>query len=360
MRIAFTYNVRHASAGLEAESQAQAEFDEPETIAAIHAAIEANGHSCLDVEADDQAYDRLRAVRGDIDLVFNIAEGSEGTAREAHIPAMLEILGIPVTHSSALTHAVCLDKALTKKIFGYHRLANAGFVVVRPGEDPGPLDDLRFPVLVKPNGEGSSKGLLDGNLVEDPAAARDKIREVQAAVGGKVLVEEFLPGRELTVTLMGNPGIGTGLRALPMVEQNYDVFPEYLQPFASYEAKWFFEDSPQGKDACVCPAVVEPELRAEVERLCVDAYVALECRDVARIDVRLDADGRPNLLEINTLPGMHHDPATFSYFPMAARAAGWDYTEMIGRIIEVADERLRAETTQGAPVVVPDLGSVAG
>jgi D-alanine-D-alanine ligase len=341
MRVGFTYNVRHRGAGVDAAAQSEAEFDEPETIAAIHDAIEANGHSCVDVEADDDAFETLRRLRGSIDLVFNIAEGRRGDSREAQIPAMLEMLAIPFSHSGSLTQAISLDKALTKKVWRYHGLPTPRFVLFGPGLEQETVEAIRFPVLVKPNAEGSSKGLFDGNLVESPADLLGKVAEINDLVGGKILVEEFLPGREFTVTVLGNPGIDDGLQVLPICEQNYDLFPPDLRHFASYEAKWFFEDSAAGREACRCPADLSPGLRDEVEDLARRAFVSLGCRDVARVDIRLDDEGRANLLEINTLPGMHHDPELTSYFPVAARAAGWDYPTMIGEVMSRTIARVR-------------------
>jgi D-alanine-D-alanine ligase len=343
VQVAFTYNVRHAAAGLDADAQAEAEFDEPATIAAIHEAIEANGHSCIDVEADEDAFVHLRDLRPTIDLVFNIAEGRIGESREAQVPSMLEMLGIPFSHSGSLTQAISLDKALTKKVWRYHGLPTPRFALFGAGLEQETVEAMRFPVLVKPNAEGSSKGLFDGNLLDHPSELLPKVEEIQSLVGGEILVEEFLPGREFTVTVLGNPGVGDGLVVLPIVEQNYERFPPDLHHFASYEAKWFYEDSDAGRDACMCPADLTPELREAVETLAKRAFVSLGARDVARVDIRLDAEGEPHLLEINTLPGMHHDPELTSYFPVSARAAGWDYPTMIGQVLD----RTIARVTRG-------------
>lgn len=340
MRIVFVFNVRHTKPGLEKEAQEQAEFDEPKTIRAIHDAIVASGHECIDVEADEDAYEKLQKLKGSVDLVFNIAEGLRGEVREAQIPAMLEMLGIPYTHSGALAQAVTLDKSLTKKIWQFHGLPTPKFVEIAYREKPY-VEGLTFPVLVKPNSEGSSKGVFNDNLISEPGKLLAKIREIRKTFGNGVLVEEFLPGREFTVTVMGNPGVGKGVYVLPIVEQNFDVFPPELQKFSSYEAKWLFEDTlPDPHIAYICPAKVAAGLQKEIETLCIKAFSVLRCRDIARIDLRLDAAGRPHLLELNTLPGMIPGTDVVSYFPVAARAAGWDYHQMVGAIITHARERL--------------------
>ena len=340
MRIVFVFNVRHTKSSLDAHAQEEAEYDEPKTITAIHNAIVANGHECIDIEADESAYEQLKKRQGKIDLVFNIAEGLRGEMREAQIPAMLEMLGIPYTHSGALTQAVTLDKSLTKKIWQHHGLPTPKFVEIGYKEKPY-VEGLRFPVIVKPNSEGSSKGLFNDNLIYEPQKLLKKIRDTRDLCGNGVLVEEFLPGREFTVAVMGNVGVGKGVYVLPIVEQNYDIFPKHLQKFASYEAKWLFEDTlPNPSDAYICPAKLTLSLRRLIEQLCKKAYQVLNCRDIARIDLRLDANGKPHLLEINTLPAITPGTDVVSYYPAAARAAGWDYNRMVGQIITHSRERL--------------------
>lgn len=340
LRVAFVFNVRHTKPALNQAAQDEAEFDEPATIQAIHDAIVANGYACTDIEADENAYGKLQTANGKIDLVFNIAEGLRGEMREAQIPAMLEMLGLPYTHSGALASAITLDKTLTKKIWLYHGLPTPRFVSIGLKEKPY-IEGLRFPVLVKPNAEGSSKGVFNDNIVEDPDRLVGKIRATRKAFGNGVLVEEFLEGREFTVTVMGNPGVGKGAYILPIVEQNFDIFPAGMRRLASYEAKWFFEDTlPDPRVAYHCPAKIEPTLEKFIRELCIKAYTVLNCRDIARIDLRLDHTGRPQLLEINTLPGMMPGGNVVSYYPVAARAAGWDFTRVVGQIITHARERL--------------------
>src|SRR5260221_10030816 len=234
MHIGFTFNVRHGEQGVSAAAQEEAEFDEPATVAAIHKAIVANGYTCVDVEADENAYDKLKKLKGNVDLVFNIAEGLRGQMREAQIPAMLEMLGIPYTHSGALANAITLDKTLTKKIWSFHGIPTPKFAMITASDKPY-VEGLRFPVIVKPNSEGSSKGVFNDNLIDHPDKLLAKIRSTKKDYGNGVLVEEILSGREFTVTVMGNPGVGKGVYILPIVEQNFDVFPENLRKFSSFE-----------------------------------------------------------------------------------------------------------------------------
>lgn len=340
MNIAFTYNVRHTKPALDQTAQDEAEFDEPQTITAIHDAIVANGYECTDIEADEDAYGKLKELKGKVDLIFNIAEGLRGELREGQIPAMLEMLGIPYTHSGALADAITLDKSLTKKVWQFHGLPTPRFVEIGIKEKPY-VEGLRFPVIVKPNSEGSSKGVFNTSIVEDPDRLVKQIRDIRKAYGNGVIVEEFMSGREFTVAVLGNAHVGKGIYILPIVEQNYDIFPETMKKIASYEAKWFFEDTLTDTSiAYTCPAKLTSTLQKIIEQLCVKAYTVLNCRDIARIDLRCDSDGKPHLLEINTLPGMMPSLNVVSYYPVAARAVGWDFTRMIGQIITHARERL--------------------
>lgn len=340
MRIAFLFNVRHGKQGLTAAAQDEAEFDEPETVRAIHDAIVANRHECIDIEADEEAYGELKELKSKIDLVFNIAEGFRGEMREAQVPALLEMLGLPYTHSGALADAVTLDKTLTKIVWQHFGLPTPKFVMIGLKEKPY-IAGLRFPVIVKPNSEGSSKGVFNDSIIEEPTKLLAKIREVRKGYGNGVIIEEFMTGREFTVTVMGNPGVGKGVYILPIVEQNFAVLPKNLKPLSSFEVKWFFEDTlPDPTVAYICPAKLDSHLQKLIETICIKAFTVLHCRDIARIDLRLDGEGKPHLLELNALPGMIPGTNVVSYFPVAARVAGWNYNQMVGKIIGHARERL--------------------
>jgi len=340
MHIALIYNVRHVKAGLGQQAQEEAEFDEPETIAAIHDAIVANGYECTDIETNEDAYGKLKKLKKTIDLVFNFSEGLRGEMREAQMPAILEMLGLPYTHSGALAQAIALDKSLTKKVWLYHGLPTPKYVIIGPNDKPY-VNGLMFPVIVKPNSEGSSKGVFNDNLVTAPDTLVAKIRATRAACGNGVIVEEYMPGREFTVTVMGNPGVGKGVYILPIVEINFDVYPKDMGKFESFEAKWFLESTlTSPHDIYICPAQLARSVQTMIETMCIKAFLALGCRDIARIDLRMDARGKPHLLEINTIPGMIGDPNVVTYYPAAARAAGWDYNRIVGQIITHARERL--------------------
>lgn len=332
MNLAFTYNIRHTKASKNLSAQEQAEFDSPETIKAISDVFSANNCHVFPVEADEEAYANFKKLKNDIKIVFNFSEGLRGQSREAQIPAMLEMLAIPYTHSGVLAHAVSLDKSLTKKVLRYHGIQTPNFQLVKSIEDR--IDpELRYPLIVKPNAEGSSKGIFNENLVFDKTKLLARIKWLLNNFHQPVLVEEFLRGREFTVAVLGN----NAPKVLPIVEQNYNIFPENMPHFASYEAKWLFEDDlPNPHDAYFCPAPVTPKLRAEIEDVCLKVWEAIDIKDVTRIDMRLDADGHPSILELNTIPGMISDPNIVSYLPIAARKAGMSFEALVMSILHEA------------------------
>ncbi len=310
-----------------------AEWDTPETINAVARALSLY-HEVTLVEADEFAYDKLR--EGIFDIVFNIAEGMNGVSREAQVPAMLEFLGIPYTGSDPLTLAICLDKARTKEILTYHGVPTTKFVVARSFEEAAKAS-LHYPLFVKPLHEGSSKGIYNSSYVTTPEALRQEVERILNSYEQPALVEEYLPGREFTVALLGN---GNELRVLPPVELNFGSLPSEALPVYSFEAKWLWDTKDSPIEVFKCPAPVDENLGTRMENICRKAFEVLKCRDWSRIDIRLDAAGEPNILEINPLPGILPDPEEHSCFPMASRAAGLTYDEMINSVLNASVRRL--------------------
>ena len=315
MRVALTYNQKRGESDESQEppssiSNVQAEWDEAETIEAVISALRER-HDVLPIEAGDGAFDILRRERPDI--VFNIAEGAYGPCREGHIPSMLEYLNLPYTASDPLTLNICLDKARAKEILAFHGLPTARFRVV--AEKSFSFNSLQYPLVVKPLYEGSSIGIMDNSLV---------------------LVEEYLPGREFTVAIIGN---GEEARCLPIVEIKFDSLPSGVNPIYSFEAKWIWDDTKNPLEIFECPAKLSAELQAEIERICLQAYRILRCRDWCRIDVRLDANNRPHVLELNPLPGILPQPEQNSCLPKAARAAGMTYNQLINTVLDIGCKR---------------------
>jgi D-alanine-D-alanine ligase len=312
-----------------------AEWDSAETIAAVERALARHGE-VVRLEATDDFPQRLRDARPDI--VFNIAEGLRGPNREAHVPAICEFYGIPYSGSDPFTLALCLDKARTKEILRAHDVPTADWWLVRSARELTALEarPLAFPLFAKPVHEGSSKGITERNLVTTADALRPVVLELLERYQQPVLVETFLPGAEFTCGVLGN---GAEARVLPLVGMNFDALPAGALPIYGFEAKWLWDRPEEPLPIFECPARVTASLREEIERVVLLTFDALGCRDWSRIDVRLDAAGRANVVEVNPLPGILPDPSDNSCLPKAARAAGLDYGTLIGACLQAAAAR---------------------
>ena len=330
LRVAVLYNLRrqalHPGDAGEGASL-EAEYDTRETVDALLAAIEAEGHAAVPVEADLECLERLRRDRPD--LAFNIAEGLPGAGREVQAPAMCEMLGLPHTGAGVLALALCLDKGMAKRVLRHEGVPTPGFRVVRRGE-PAEPGGLRFPLFVKPLREGSSMGISPRSVVRDAAELDQQVAAVHGAFGEPALVEEFLPGREFTVSVLGN----AEPECLPVTEINYRALPPGYPPVYTYEFKKEWDDD----RFYLCPAPTGPELLGLLREAALATYRALGCLDVARVDLRLDGAGAPHVLEINPLPGM---APGFSDLPRQADVAGIGYQGLVRRILEAARARHR-------------------
>ncbi|MBM2842056.1 MAG: D-alanine--D-alanine ligase [Bacteroidetes bacterium] len=285
------------------------------------------------IEANEEAY--LKLLKNKPNFAFNMSEGLYGASREAQLPAILEMLHIPYLGSDPLTLSVCLDKSRTKEILSYYGIPTAPFTVIRSMDG---LENARvkFPAIVKPLHEGSSKGVYNSCVVRTTEELEREVQIVLTTYNQPALVEEFLTGREFTVAILGNGG---DVRTLPIVEVKFDALPPGVNPIYSYEAKWIWDTTENPLEIFQCPADLEEDLQAEIEAICKDAYRVLNCRDWSRIDVRLDARGKPHILEINPLPGILPRPEDNSCFPKAGRAAGMSYNQLVNRVLDIALKR---------------------
>jgi len=334
MRVGLTYNLKKgggANDGLPEDFYA--ECDDLSTIEAVREAILSRHEEVVLIEADEDAYERLRGARPD--MVFNMAEGLWGESREAQLPAMMEMLRIPYTGSSPLTLGLCLNKARTKELLSRYGIPTARFAVVGD-HSANPERYLNFPMVVKPLYEGSSKGIKNDSVVSCPEELKARVRTVIEDYRQPALVEEYLDGREFTVALIGN---GPALNVLPIVEINYSALPEGVNHIYSYEAKWILDRPENPLDIFTCPAPVNERLKKSLENVATDAFRVLDVKDWCRIDIRCDSTGVPHVLELNPLPGILMDPKCNSCFPKAARAAGMSFSGLVNSVIDAA--RLR-------------------
>ncbi|MEM3440179.1 MAG: ATP-grasp domain-containing protein [Candidatus Bathyarchaeia archaeon] len=337
LRVGLTYNLRRRPSPSEGlPEDFYVEFDEEDTVEAIANALQRGGCEVIRIEADEGAYERLARSRPDI--VFNIAEGLRGESRESHIPAMLEMLGIPYTGSGPLTLAIALNKALTHRILSASGIPSPSFQVFERGDEE--LEGgLEFPLVVKPLSEGSSKGIRNDSLVKDEAGLRRQVSKVLEVYKQPAIVEEFLPGREFTVGLIGN----SEPTVLPIVEILLDKLPAGANPLYSYEAKWVWDVPGNPVEILHCPPQIPKEVEEEIKGIARKAFKALGCRDLCRIDIRMDGEGVPRVMEVNPLPGLIPNPDAHSCLPRAARAAGLTYDQLICTILWQALKRYGLE-----------------
>lgn len=329
LRVGLCHNLRRVDPST--GNDVDAEFDAPTTVAAIGAAIERLGHEVVPIEATPE----LPRIVGDLDLdlVFNIAEGVRGRTREAQVPALLDLLGIEFTGSDAATLGVAHDKGLAKRVVRAAGLATADWHIVAPGA-PVP-SELTYPVIAKPNAEGSSKGVTASSVCRDARELAQTLAALHDRYGTPVLVERFLTGREFTVGVLGD----VAPRVLPIMEVRF-TDPADALPVYSYAHK-AIDDSGVAFDV---PARIDVGLRAAIEALALGAFEALGCRDVARVDVRLDDAGVPHFIECNPLPGL--SPG-FSDLCVIAESEGMDHAALVAEILAPAVRRLAAARARG-------------
>jgi D-alanine-D-alanine ligase len=311
-----------------------AEWDTWDTINAVKGAIELY-HDVTMIEADLSAYEKFKEVKPDI--AFNIAEGFNGISREAQIPAILDMLQIPYTGSDALTLATCLDKSRTKEVLSYYKIPNAKFLMIDNLSQLSEIN-LKYPLIVKPISEGSGKGIFSSSFVGNIKELTHEAERILIEYNQAALAEEFLPGREFTAALIGND---REAEVLPIVEINYNEFPKDFIPIYSYEAKWILDTKENPLNVFSCPAKVDKRLEEKIKSTALKTYKVLRCRDWSRIDIRLDSNNTPNIIEVNPLPGILPNPEENSCFPKAARSAGLNYNDMINKVLFAAAKRYK-------------------
>jgi D-alanine-D-alanine ligase len=345
MKIAIAFDLRSQAEGGDAlplarsagdfELQdAEEEFDSPETIQAIRAVLESAGHEVELLGSGPRALRRLLDGPPP-ELVFNLAEGS-GTSRcrEAYMPAMLEMLGVPFTGSDALVLASTLDKDCAKRLVAAAGVTTPNWVLVRDDEVRGDMQALRWPRFVKPAFEGSSKGILATSLVRTPEELEQALVRTLGTYRQPVLVEEFIDGRELTVAVLGErePEVLGILEVVPREKRGPFVYD--LAVKRDWRRRVRYEAPPELSSAA------ERNVRAAA----LAVYRCLGCRDLARLDFRLASD-EPYFLEVNPLPGLSPETGDVVFL---ARGYGVSYAELVLRIVDEARKRLERNGTISA------------
>lgn len=294
MKVALLCNLRPTALPPGASDDVFEEYDSPETIAQVARALAGLGVDVEPVTADARLPWRLED--GHFDFAFNLAEGQGRRCREAIPAAICEMLDLPFTGSDLLTLALSLDKAVARRVVS-PEVPVARAVFIEDGEFPAEaIAPLRYPVLVKPNDEGSSKGIRRNALAANVDEAREGWRRLHAQYRCPVLVEEFVPGMEITVGIAGNVADARVIGAMeiaPAAGENPFVYSLEVKRDFRHRVRYHI------------PPRLDPQSLHEVEQLALAAYRLLGCRDIARLDFRLDAEGAPRFLECNPLPGLH-------------------------------------------------------
>ena len=326
------------------------EFDSQKTIETIVSSLRAHGHRVHLVEAttDLPQWFLTHAV----DLVFNIAEGLHGEHRESQVPAILESLGVPFTGSNSVTLALALDKAKTKQILVSEGIPTPPWQLF-PAPNTTLSRRLAFPLIVKPNREGSSKGIWRESVVGDEVSLRRQVAHIYARYHQEVLVEEFIEGVELSVGVIGS-------EALPVLEIDFTPCRSSGEFFYSWRMKEFQGNVSSGLTPLFhCPARLDDQTSARVQEVALRAHRALGCVDFSRTDIRLRAgDGTPFVLEVNPLPGL--SPLD-SNFPIMTTVAGMSHEALIQRIVDLAMARYgrtsRSHVAAGPAPHEPERGT---
>jgi D-alanine-D-alanine ligase len=323
VEIGIAYDVRPDSGNGDGPDDRLEEYDSPATVDAVARALRACGYEARRLGGGRDLI--LTLLERPPELVFNMAEGAGTRSREAHVPAVCEMLGVPYTHSDPLTLSASLDKAVAKTIVSAAGVPTPRWHVVAQEDEEVPLD---FPVLAKPLAEGSSMGIRSASRAEDRDELRVQVTRLLRDYAQPVLVEEFCPGPELTVGILG-----TGSAAVPLGVMEIVPRDGRAERFVySTEVKRLNEAAVEYRVPPRRPA----ELLEQVVAAALGAFRALGCRDVARVDVRVGGDGKPCFLEINPLPGLR--PA-WGDIAILSERVGTSFEGLIGRIVASARER---------------------
>jgi D-alanine-D-alanine ligase len=297
------------------------------TIKRITESLKRGGHQVIAIEGDKDLVDRLeefmpRVVTGERPgLVFNVSYGIQGQARYTHVPGLLEMIGVPYVASGPLAHSLSLDKVVTKMILRQHGLPTPDFAVMDTPDAPLP-DDLHYPMIVKPKHESVSFGL---KIVRDEMELREGAGVIFERFRQPVLVEQYVDGREINVGLLGN----NPPEALPPVELQFGMRGPAIY---TYEDK----TGSSGREIShTCPAPIGEELIERAKEIAVKAFNALGCYDCARVDMRLDGEGKLFVLETNSLPSLGEHGS----YLIGAAEAGLDFAGVVNRLVEVASAR---------------------
>ncbi len=332
--IAFLYNVRHRYPDPnDLSTQLEVDFDDPPTLEWIIKHLKKIGFKVIPIEANEKAYLKLYKNRKQIDFAFDFSFGLYGKNKYGHIPGMLEMLRIPFTSSSSFTRNLTLNKVKMKQLLIANNIPTLPYQVFHSKSEIK-IRKLPFPLIVKPIAQGSSAGISNASVVNNEEELERQVKFISEIFAEAAFVEPFLRWREFSVAMLGNPP-----KILPIIEPDFSLLPKKFLPLDSLEVKWIFEEQSE-TNHLICPAKIDDTLKAKVEGIAYRTWEALEINDLCRIDMRTDEKNNLFVLDVNAPPGLiPPEVSQTSYFPLAARAAGIEYDEMLKMIIKAAMKR---------------------
>jgi len=327
MKVALIYN-KDISGVINTFGMQNKEFYNEITVKRVAESLEKAGHNVAVLDGNKQIIERLENFMPSVNegeqmgMVFNMAYGIQGESRYTHIPSMLEMLGLPYVGSSPSGHALALDKILAKIIWKNNGLPTPDFWVFNNHDED--MSSVKYPVIVKPKMESVSFGL---KVVYNQEDLKEAVHFIVTEFSQQALVEQFIRGREFCVGLIGNSPV----ESFPVLEIDLDGDPDAIQTV---------DDKKHTPKKKICPANISDDLSKKMQEISIEAFKALNLRDFARVDIRLDEDENIYLLEINSMASMGE---TGSY-PSAAKVAGYNFEALVNKMLDVASVRYFTNT----------------
>lgn len=323
--VGIVYNLKK---GVEAKAiDEEAEYDSIATVYAISDALKSKEVDVVHIEAGNEILNHFQS--NPVDIVFNIAEGIMGRGREAQVPALLNMLKLPFTGSDETTLCLALDKALTKRILSTYHIKTPRYLLVKADDFSIQSPKLKYPLIVKPNAEGSSKGVSDTCVVSTKSELVAQLRKNHELYHSDLLIEEYIKGREFTVGLLGN---NSDVHVFEPMEIVYNRNTQKDFQVYSYQVKQAYQEYVSYK----CPSTIDQEVISKMKLIAKKIFHILACRDFARLDFRVTDNNEIYFIEINPLPGL---ASGYSDYPMLAEFCGVKYDTLIRSILKVGAAR---------------------
>lgn len=325
LKVGLTYDLRKDRPVRKGEPEdINAEFDSEETVNNIASSIEAGGHKVIKLGGVKNILDNLKNIKSSVDIVFNICEGYLGRNREAQVPVVLEMLGVPFVGSDGLTLSLTLDKVMTKKVLISEGIPTPKYFVT-DSDGAYNLDHLKFPLIAKLRYEGTSKGITEKSRVENPKELKAQINRLICDYKQSVLVEEFIRGAEFTVPVIGNDKPEAFPPAQVHIDNNVNLGDQF----------YTFDFISSDRLGYVYPAKIDKKLEEKLRALALATYRAVDCRDFGRVDFRVDDEGNIYVLEINPLPSL----ALKDVYKLLADYKQVPFEKIINRILDAGIKR---------------------